>query len=33
MIQAFFIARWLEANNRAYAQFGQVVLNPGWTSA
>src|SRR5947199_5975410 len=30
MIQAFFIARWLEGNNRAYAQYGQVVLNPGW---
>src|SRR6478672_8586663 len=30
LIQAFFIARWLESNNRAYAQFGQVVLNPGW---
>jgi len=30
LIQAFFIARWLESNNRAYAQYGQVVLNPGW---
>src|SRR5204863_6648322 len=29
LIQAFFIARWLESNNRAYAQYGQVVLNPG----
>jgi len=29
LIQSFFIARWLESNNRAYAQFGQVVLNPG----
>ncbi len=33
LIQAFFIARWLEANNRAYAQFGQVVADPGWASA
>ena len=31
LIQAFFIARWLESNNRAYAQFGQVVTDPGWT--
>src|SRR3954451_17239063 len=23
LIQSFFIARWLEGNNRAYAQFGQ----------
>jgi preprotein translocase subunit SecY len=30
LIQAFFISRWLESNNRAYAQYGQVVLNPGW---
>ncbi len=30
LIQSFFIARWLESNNRAYAQFGQVVINPGW---
>ena len=30
LIQAFFISRWLESNNRAYAQFGQVVINPGW---
>src|SRR5678809_1361472 len=30
LVQSFFIARWLEGNNRAYAQFGQVVLNPGW---
>src|SRR5947199_10310826 len=30
LIQSFFIARWLEGNNRAYAQFGQVVINPGW---
>src|ERR1700694_5849390 len=27
LIQSFFIARWLESNNRAYAQFGEVVLN------
>src|SRR5216683_585085 len=30
LIQSFFISRWLESNNRAYAQFGQVVINPGW---
>src|SRR3954453_7862049 len=30
LIQSFFIARWLEGNNHAYAQFGQVVINPGW---
>src|SRR5207248_2210810 len=29
LIQSFFIARWLESNNRAYAQFGQVVIDPG----
>ena len=29
LIQSFFIARWLEGNNRAYAQFGQVVTDPG----
>ncbi len=30
MVQSFFIARWLEGNNRTYgAQFGTVVLNPG----
>src|SRR3954463_1093767 len=29
LIQSFFIARWLEGNNRAYAQFGQVVIDPG----
>src|SRR3569623_1856820 len=29
LIQSFFIARWLESNNRAYAQFGQVVTDPG----
>src|SRR6266498_1156304 len=31
LIQSFFIARWLESNNRAYSQFGQVVTDPGWT--
>jgi len=31
LIQSFFIAKWLESNNRAYAQFGEVVLNPGWS--
>ena len=31
LIQSFFIAKWLEGNNRAYAQFGQVVIDPGWT--
>src|SRR6476620_1396661 len=30
LIQSFFIARWLEGNNRSYAQFGQVVTDPGW---
>src|ERR1700690_1025346 len=30
LIQSFFVARWLESNNRSYAQFGQVVINPGW---
>jgi preprotein translocase subunit SecY len=30
LIQSFLIARWLESNNRAYAQFGQVVADPGW---
>jgi preprotein translocase subunit SecY len=29
LVQSFFIARWLEGNNRSYAQFGEVVLNPG----
>ena len=29
LVQSFFIAKWLEGNNRAYAQFGQVVVNPG----
>src|SRR5262245_34530554 len=31
VIQSFFIARWLEGNNRAYAQFGQDVTDPGWS--
>jgi preprotein translocase subunit SecY len=30
LVQSFFIARWLESNNRAYAQYGQVVIDPGW---
>ena len=30
LVQSYFIARWLEGNNRTYgAQFGQVVLSPG----
>ena len=29
MVQSFFIARWLEGNNRSYAQYGEVVMNPG----
>jgi preprotein translocase subunit SecY len=30
MVQSFFIARWLEGNNRAWGQYGgEVVLNPG----
>src|SRR5882757_4878525 len=31
LVQSFFIARWLEGNNRFYAQFGQVVIDPGWS--
>jgi len=31
MVQSFFIATYLESNNRAYAQFGEVVVMPGWT--
>jgi preprotein translocase subunit SecY len=30
IVQSFFIARWLVGNNTAYAQFGEVVPNPGW---
>ena len=30
MVQSFFIARWLEGNNRSYAQYGEVVINPGF---
>src|SRR5690349_11910975 len=30
LIQSFFIARWLEGNNRNFSQFGQVVTDPGW---
>src|SRR5262244_2201696 len=30
MVQSFFIATYLESNNRAYAQFGEVVVQPGW---
>ncbi len=29
LVQSFFIARWLEGNNRSYERFGEVVLNPG----
>jgi preprotein translocase subunit SecY len=29
LVQAFFIARWLEGSNRSYANYGEVVLNPG----
>jgi preprotein translocase subunit SecY len=29
LVQGFFIARWLEGNNRSLSQFGSVVLNPG----
>ena len=29
LVQAFFIARWLEGNNRSFSQYGSVVLNPG----
>jgi preprotein translocase subunit SecY len=29
LVQSFFIARWLEGNNRSYGQFGSVVLSPG----
>jgi preprotein translocase subunit SecY len=31
IIQSYFIARWLESNNRAYSQFGEVVIDPGWS--
>ena len=30
LIQSFFIARWLIANNTQYAQYGEVVPDPGW---
>jgi preprotein translocase subunit SecY len=30
LIQSFFIARWLIANNIQYAQYGEVVPDPGW---
>jgi preprotein translocase subunit SecY len=29
LVQAFFIANWLEGNNRQYAHLGEVVINPG----
>jgi len=29
LVQAFFIARWLEGNNRSFSQYGSVVLEPG----
>jgi preprotein translocase subunit SecY len=31
LIQSFFIARWLVANNQQYAQYGDVVPNPSWS--
>jgi preprotein translocase subunit SecY len=30
LVQSFFIARWLIANNTQYAQYGEVVPDPGW---
>ncbi len=30
LVQAFFIARWLSANNTQYGQYGEVVPDPGW---
>ena len=30
LVQAFFIARWLESEQRPYAQYGEVVTDPGW---
>jgi preprotein translocase subunit SecY len=30
LIQSFFIARWLIGNNVQYAQYGEVVPDPGW---
>ena len=30
LVQSFFIARWLVANNTQYAQYGEVVPDPGW---
>jgi preprotein translocase subunit SecY len=30
MVQSFFIATWLESNNRTYAALGEVVIDPGW---
>ena len=30
LVQSFFIARWLIGNNVQYAQYGEVVPDPGW---
>ena len=31
VIQGYFIAAWLEGSNASYRNFGEVVLNPGWS--
>jgi preprotein translocase subunit SecY len=30
LVQSFFIARWLIANNSQYGQYGEVVPDPSW---
>ena len=30
LVQSFFIARWLISNNTQYANYGEVVPDPGW---
>ena len=30
LVQSIFIARWLVSNNTQYAQFGELVPDPGW---
>jgi len=30
LVQSFFIARWLVANNTQYSQYGEVVPDPSW---
>ena len=31
VIQGYFIAAWLEGSNATYSNFGQVVIDPGWS--